>query len=73
MKIFSELREKRLRGMPSGEHVFRKKINRIELMIHKEKGKFVAYIDGDKLDTYRTQREAEKAGMTFIKQYKGTK
>ena len=42
-------------------------------MIHKEKGKFVAYIDGDKLDTYRTQREAEKAGMTFIKQYKGTK
>ena len=31
---------------------------------------FVAYIDGDRLDVYRTQREAEKAISEFMKQYK---
>ena len=70
MKIFSDIREKKMRGMPPGEHVFDTKINRIELMIHKEKGKFVTYIDGDRLDAYRTQKEAEKAGRLFIKQYR---
>jgi hypothetical protein len=37
-------------------------------MIHKDKGKFVTYIDNEKLDTYLTQREAEKMGREFIKQ-----
>ena len=36
-------------------------------------GKFVVYIDGDRLDAYKSQREAEKAGMMFMKQYKGMK
>jgi hypothetical protein len=40
-------------------------------MIHKEKGKFVTYIDGERLDAYRTQKEAEKMGREFIKQAKG--
>ena len=57
--------------MPAGQHVFDTKIGKRELMIHKEKGKFVTYIDMEKLDTYRTQREAEKMGREFIKQYKG--
>tara|TARA_B100000029_G_scaffold300044_1_gene292982 strand:- start:555 stop:776 length:222 start_codon:yes stop_codon:yes gene_type:complete len=70
MKIFSDIREKKMRGMPPGEHVFDTKVNRISLMIHKDKGKFITYVDGDKLDTYRTQKEAEKAGRLFIKQYR---
>lgn len=65
MKQFSELRKK----MPPGDHVFDKKINGVQVMVHKDKGKFVAYVDGDKLDTYRTQREAEKAADQFVKQY----
>ena len=31
----------------------------------------VTYIDGDRLDSYRTKKEAEKAASEFIKQYKG--
>ena len=38
-----------------------------------EKNKFVAYIDGDRLDAYNSQREAEKAVKEFMKQYKGMK
>ena len=40
-------------------------------MIHKDKGEFVVYIDGDRLDGYKTQREAEKMAKEFVKQYKG--
>lgn len=70
MQTFSELREAMKKGMPPGQHVFDKKVKGIMVMVHKEKGKFVTYVDGDKLDTYRTQKEAEKAGMEFVKQYK---
>lgn len=68
---FSQLREKISKGMPPGEHAYDKKISGVTLMIHKEKGKFVTYIDGERLDAYRTQREAEKMGREFIKQAKG--
>jgi hypothetical protein len=70
MQTFSELREAMKKGMPPGQHVFDKKVKGIMVMVHKEKGKFVTYVDGDKLDTYRSQKEAEKAGMEFVKQYK---
>jgi predicted transcriptional regulator len=40
--------------------VLDKKINRIPVKISKDKNGFVAYIDGDRLDAYKTQREAEK-------------
>ena len=53
--------------------VFSKKIKRISMEIYNDLGKFIVYIDNDRLDAYRTKREAEKAGMTFIKQYKGMK
>ena len=36
-------------------------------MIHKEKGKFVTYIDMEKLDTYPSLGMAKKAGTEFIK------
>jgi len=65
---FRHLREKISKNMPKGDHVFDKKINGVTLMIHKDKGKFVTYIDNEKLDTYLTQREAEKMGREFIKQ-----
>ena len=69
-KTFRQLREK-LGRHPSGEMVFNKKIGRMPVMIHKEKAGFVVYIDGDRLDAYKTQREAEKMAKEFVKQYKG--
>ena len=69
MKTFSQLREFRGR-MPKGKHVYDKKIKGIHIMVHKDQGKFVTYVDGDRLDAYRSQREAEKAGPEFVKQYK---
>ena len=69
-KTFRSIRE--LAGRhPAGQMVFNKKINRIPVMIHKEKNKFVVYIDGDRLDAYNSQREAEKMAKEFVKQYKG--
>ena len=65
MKQFNELRRK----MPPGEHVKDFKVNRVPVMIHKDKGKFVAYVDGDRLDVYQSQKEAEKAATQFVKQY----
>ena len=69
-KLTLELRE--LTGRkPQGKVVFDKKIQRIPVKIHKERTGFVAYVDGDRLDVYRSQREAEKAATEVIKQYKG--
>tara|TARA_B100000214_G_scaffold344169_1_gene293151 strand:- start:353 stop:568 length:216 start_codon:yes stop_codon:yes gene_type:complete len=70
MKTFVELRE--LAGRKkSGKKVFSKRVNRIRMEIYDDKGKFIVYIDGDRLDAYKNQKEAEKAGMMFMKQYKG--
>ena len=65
MKSFKNIREKK---MPAGEHVFSKKVNKHSVMVHQDKKGFSVYIDGDKLDTYRTQKEAEKMGVTFAKE-----
>ena len=70
MKTFTQLRE--LTGRkPEGQLVLNKKIGRIQIMIYKERNGFVTYIDGDRLDSYRSKKEAEKAATEFIKQYKG--
>ena len=72
MKTFLDLRE--LTGRkPEGKIVFNKKMKGVKVVIHKERNGFVAYIDGDRLDVYRSQREAEKAASEFMKQYKGMK
>ena len=68
MKKFSDLRE--LAGRkPKGEVVsnetLRVRGNKIKVQIRKDMGKFTVYIDGDVLDAYRTQKEAEKASKTF--------
>ena len=70
MKTFSELREYK---KSAGKSVFNKRIGKFKMSILKEPKGFCVYIDGDKLDVYRNKREAEKAGTTFIKQYKGSK
>ena len=72
MKTFAEIRE--LTGRkPEGKVVFNKKIGRIQVMVYQERNGFVAYVDGDRLDRYRSKNEAEKAATEFVKQYKGMK
>jgi hypothetical protein len=67
MKTFKSLRESKNK-MPPGEHVFNKKLSGHTVMVHNNKKGFTVYIDGDKLDTYRTQKEAEKMGIAFAKE-----
>ena len=50
MKTFNSFRESMGKKMPKGEHVFDSKVAGHDLMIHKEKGQFVAYIDMEKLE-----------------------
>ena len=72
MKTFLDIRE--LTGRkPEGKIVFNKKIKGVKVNIHKERNGFVTYIDGDRLDVYKSQKEAEKAATEFMKQYKGMK
>jgi hypothetical protein len=68
MKTFKELREAKA---PTGKAVFSKKVKGIDIAVHKNGNKFTAYVDGDKLDTYSSQKEAEKMANEFVKQYKG--
>tara|TARA_R110000796_G_scaffold130746_1_gene246419 strand:- start:225 stop:437 length:213 start_codon:yes stop_codon:yes gene_type:complete len=70
MKTFKQLREARGK-MPPGQHISDMKIGKNSIMVHKDKGSFVVYIDNEKLDSYATQQEAEKMAKEFIKQYKG--
>lgn len=68
MKRFSQIRE--LTGrMPQGKHVFNKKVKGVSVMVHKDQGRYVTYVDGDRLDAYSSQKEAEKAGLEFVKVY----
>ena len=65
MKTFRELREAK---KVKGEVVFKKKMNKIEVVITKDAKGFTAYVDGDRLDTFKSQSEAEKAAKTVIKE-----
>jgi len=69
MKTFGQIRE--LTGRkPEGQLMVNKKIGRIQVMIYKERNGFVAYVDGDRLDRYKTKVDAEKAATEFIKAFK---
>ena len=59
MKSFFQIRK----ATSKGKVVFKKKINRIDVVITKETGRlpFVVYIDGDKLDAFKNQKDAEKS------------
>ena len=64
MKTFSELREKKTQG----KVVYDKKINRISTKVMKDAKGFTAYIDGDRLDTFRSENDAKKAITMAIKE-----
>ena len=69
MKTFNDLRE--LTGRkPEGQLLVNKKMGRIQVQVYKERNGFVTYIDGDRLDSYRSKQEAEKAAKEFITAYK---
>lgn len=66
MKTFGQIRE--LTGRkPEGQLMVNKKVGRVQIMVYKERNGFVAYVDGDRLDRYKTKAEAEKAATEFIK------
>ena len=60
MKLFTEIRKQE----SAGEVVFDKKIKRLRVKIVKDKKGYTAYIDGDKLDTFRSEKDA-KRGIDF--------
>ena len=64
MQTFQQIREAK---SPKGEVVFDKKIQKVPVKIVKDKKGFTAYVDGDMLDTFRNQKEAQKAAETIIK------
>ena len=64
MKTFSELREKKTQG----KVVYDKKVNRISTKVMKDNKGFTAYIDGDRLDTFRSENDAKKAITMAIKE-----
>ena len=69
MKTYSELLEAIKK--PDGKKVFDKKIKRIPVQVYKERMRtnpFVAYVDGDRLDAFRTEKDAVKAAETVIKE-----
>lgn len=66
MKFFKNIRE--AKKMPAGDHVSTVRVNKHTVMVHKDKKGFVVYIDNDKLDTYPSQKEAEKMGKAFAKE-----
>lgn len=72
MKTFSEIRSKTSK---EGETVFKKKIKRIQVEIIKRpdvKGSnnlpFVAFVDGDRLDSFKSLKDAVKASETIIRE-----
>lgn len=67
MKTFAQIREAKNKGMPGGEHVYDAKVGKHKIMVHKEKNKYVAYIDMEKLDSYNSLNDAKKAAEQFVK------
>ena len=61
MTTFKELREAK------GNIVYKKKHGKYPVEIKKENGKFIAYIDGDKLDVFRSEKDAIQGIETMIK------
>jgi hypothetical protein len=69
MKTFTQIRE--LTGRkPEGQLLVNKKQGKIQIQVYKERNGFVAYVDGDRLDSYQSKNEAEKAATEFVKALK---
>ena len=70
-KTLKNIREQLSKKNVPGETVYTKTLGKNKLVIQKVKNDFVVFIDNEMLDSYKNQREAEKMGKEFIKQYKG--
>jgi len=70
MKTYKELLSELKERKPKGEVVLDKKVKRIPVLITKEKGTlpFVVHIDGDRLDAFKSLKDAEKSAMRVIKE-----
>ena len=62
MKLFKELRES-----TKGKLVHDKKYGKYKAQIYKDGAKFHAFLDGDRLDTFRNQKDAEQGIETMVK------
>lgn len=67
MKTFAEIREA---AKPSAKVVFDKKILGVAVQIVSAMNKFTVIVDGDELDSYGSQAQAEKMAKSFVKQLK---
>lgn len=67
MKTFQQIREA-IKPKSKGKVVFDKKIDRVPVRIEKDAKGFHVYIDGDFLDTFKSQKEAEKTATTVVKE-----
>jgi len=63
MKSFSEIRNSK----PSGEEVYSGVKNKFKVKVLKDKKGYTAYIDGDKLDTFRSEKDAKKSIDIIVK------
>lgn len=63
MKTFSEIRKQQ----PSGEEVYSSIKNKMKVKILKDKKGYTAFVDGDRLDTFRSEKDAKKGIDLIIK------
>lgn len=64
MKYFTEIRSK----TPKGDLVYNKKHKKVKCSVYKTTKGFESYIDGDHLDTFRSEKDAVKSIETAIKE-----
>jgi hypothetical protein len=67
MKTFAELREAAKPQTFGGEQVFSKKMGKYPVVINKDKKGYSAFIDGDFLDTFKSESDAMKAIQQMLK------
>ena len=70
MKTYKELLSELKGRKPKGDTIINKKVKGVPVLITKEKGSlpFVVYIDGDRLDAFKSKRDAEKSAMQVVKE-----
>lgn len=64
MKSFKQIREKKMKG----DSVYKKKMGKYPVEVVKDKKGYVAFIDGDKLDTFRSEKDAIKGIQMAMKE-----
>ena len=67
MKSFAELREAAKPKTFGGQQVFSKKMGKYPVVINKDKKGYSAFIDGDFLDTFRSEKDAMNAVQSMLK------